>query len=203
MASYHDFAEKFESGILYGKEKVASHQRSYCGGDWCIKLDHPEIGSICSGGRFDNLAEYYTDKKLPGVGISIGLTRLFFVLEDQGYLNDQLNTAPADVLILPMTEDLSAAIALATQLRNAGVRTQLYGEQKKFKQKMSYADKLGVPYVIFLGEEEISSGVAAVKNMRTGEQVKLSPDEAVKLIQSGLEQLNQGAPVVDKVVDKE
>ena len=166
-------------------------------------LDHPEIGSICSGGRYDNLAEYYTDKKLPGVGISIGLTRLFFVLEDQGYLNDQLNTAPADVLILPMTEDLSAAIALATQLRNAGVRTQLYGEQKKFKQKMSYADKLGVPYVIFLGEEEISSGVAAVKNMRTGEQVKLSPDEAVKLIQSGLEQLNQGAPVVDKVVDKE
>ena len=166
-------------------------------------LDHPEIGSICSGGRYDNLAEYYTDKKLPGVGISIGLTRLFFVLEDQGYLNDQLNTAPADVLILPMTEDLSAAIALATQLRSAGVRTQLYGEQKKFKQKMSYADKLGVPYVIFLGEEEISSGVAAVKNMRTGEQVKLSPDEAVKLIQSGLEQLNQGAPVVDKVVDKE
>ena len=166
-------------------------------------LDHPEIGSICSGGRYDNLAEYYTDKQLPGVGISIGLTRLFFVLEDQGYLNDQLNTAPADVLILPMTEDLSAAIALATQLRNAGVRTQLYGEQKKFKQKMSYADKLGVPYVIFLGEEEISSGVAAVKNMRTGEQVKLSPDEAVKLIQSGLEQLNQGAPVVDKVVDKE
>ena len=166
-------------------------------------LDHPEIGSICSGGRYDNLAEYYTDKKLPGVGISIGLTRLFFVLEDQGYLNDQLNTAPADVLILPMTEDLSAAIALATQLRNAGVRTQLYGEQKKFKQKMSYADKLGVPYVIFLGEEEISSGVAAVKNMRTGEQVKRSPDEAVKLIQSGLEQLNQGAPVVDKVVDKE
>lgn len=166
-------------------------------------LDHPEIGSICSGGRYDNLAEYYTDKKLPGVGISIGLTRLFFVLEGQGYLNDQLNTAPADVLILPMTEDLSAAIALATQLRNAGVRTQLYGEQKKFKQKMSYADKLGIPYVIFLGEEEISSGVAAVKNMRTGEQVKLSPDEAVKLIQSGLEQLNQGAPVVDKVVDKE
>ena len=166
-------------------------------------LDHPEIGSICSGGRFDNLAEYYTDKKLPGVGISIGLTRLFFVLEDQGYLNDQLNTAPADALILPMTEDLSAAIALATQLRDAGVRTQLYGEQKKFKQKMSYADKLGVPYVIFLGEEEISSGVAAVKNMRTGEQVKLSPDEAVKLIQAGLEQLNQGTPVVDKLVDKE
>ena len=114
-------------------------------------LDHPEIGSICSGGRYDNLAEYYTEKQLPGVGISIGLTRLFFVLEDQGYLNDALNTAPADVLILPMTDDLSPAIALATQLREAGIRTQIHGEQKKFKQKISYADKLSIPYAVFLG----------------------------------------------------
>ncbi len=161
-------------------------------------LDHPEIGSICSGGRYDNLAEYYTEKQLPGVGISIGLTRLFFVLEDQGYLNDQLNTAPADVLILPMTEDLTGAISLSTTLRNAGIRAQLYGEQKKFKQKMSYADKLGVPYVIFLGEEELAAGVAAVKNMRTGEQVKLSPADAVAHIQAGLQELNQGAPILDK-----
>ena len=102
-----------------------------------VMLDHPEIGSICSGGRYDNLAEYYTDKQLPGVGISIGLTRLFFVLEDQGYLNDALLTAPADVLILPMTQDLSPAISLATTLREAGVRTQLYTEQKKFKAKMN------------------------------------------------------------------
>ena len=161
-------------------------------------LDHPEIGSICSGGRYDHLAEYYTEKQLPGVGISIGLTRLFFVLEDQGYLNDQLNTAPADVLILPMTEDLTGAISLSTTLRNAGIRAQLYGEQKKFKQKMSYADKLGVPYVIFLGEEELAAGVAAVKNMRTGEQVKLSPADAVAHIQAGLQELNQGAPILDK-----
>ncbi len=161
-------------------------------------LDHPEIGSICSGGRFDNLAEYYTDRQLPGVGISIGLTRLFFVLENQGYLNDQLNTAPADVLVLPMTDDLGPAIALSTQLRNAGIRTQLYGEQKKFKQKMSYADKLGVPYVVFLGDDEIQSGVAAVKNMRSGEQVKLSPADAVAQIQAGLAVLNQGTPVQDK-----
>lgn len=161
-------------------------------------LDHPEIGSICSGGRFDNLAEYYTDRQLPGVGISIGLTRLFFVLENQGYLNDQLNTAPADVLVLPMTDDLGPAIALSTQLRNAGIRTQLYGEQKKFKQKMSYADKLGVPYVIFLGDDEVQSGVAAVKNMRSGEQVKLSPADAVAQIQAGLAGLNQGTPVQDK-----
>ena len=114
-------------------------------------LDHPEIGSVCSGGRYDNLAEYYTDKQLPGVGISIGLTRLFFVLEDQGYLNDNLNTSPADVLILPMTDDLGPAIQLATYLRDRRLQVQVYGEQKKFKQKMSYADKLGVPYVILLG----------------------------------------------------
>ena len=93
-------------------------------------IDHPEIGSVCSGGRYDNLAEYYTDKQLPGVGISIGLTRLFYVLGEQGMLNDALPTAPADVLVIPMTEDLSAAVALATQLRSAGVRTQLYTEQK-------------------------------------------------------------------------
>ena len=110
-------------------------------------LDHPEIGSVCSGGRYDNLAEYYTDKQLPGVGISIGLTRLFYVLGEQGMLNPELPTAPADVLILPMTEDLSPAIALATQLRQAGIRTQLHCEQKKFKAKMSYADKLAIPYV--------------------------------------------------------
>ena len=163
-------------------------------------LDHPEIGSICSGGRYDNLAEYYTDKQLPGVGISIGLTRLFFVLEDQGYLNDSLNTSPADVLILPMTDDLAPAISLATALRTAGIRTQIYGEQKKFKQKMSYADKIGVPYAIFLGEEEITSGVAAVKDMRSGEQVKLPAAEAAAHILAGLVSLNQGAPIQDKGV---
>ena len=161
-------------------------------------LDHPEIGSICSGGRYDNLAEYYTDKQLPGVGISIGLTRLFFVLEDQGYLNDELNTAPADGLILPMTEDLAPAIALATQLRSAGIRTQIHAEQKKFKQKIGYADKLAIPYAIFLGEDEINSGVAAVKDMKTGEQVKLTTDEAIAHIAAGLAKLNEGLPILDK-----
>ena len=161
-------------------------------------LDHPEIGSICSGGRYDNLAEYYTDKQLPGVGISIGLTRLFFVLEDQGYLNDELNTAPADVLILPMTEDLAPAIALATQLRGAGIRTQIHAEQKKFKQKIGYADKLAIPYAIFLGEDEINAGVAAVKDMKSGEQVKLAGEEAIAHIKAGLAKLNEGLPILDK-----
>ena len=142
-------------------------------------LDHPEIGSICSGGRYDNLAEYYTDKQLPGVGISIGLTRLFYVLSEQGMLNGDMNTAPTDVLILPMTDDLSPAISFASRLRQAGIRTQLYTEQKKFKQKMSYADKLGVPYVVFLGEDEVRQGAVSVKDMISGEQNTLPLDQAV------------------------
>ena len=149
-------------------------------------LDHPEIGSVCSGGRYDNLAEYYTDKQLPGVGISIGLTRLFYVLQEQGMLNEALNSAPADALILPMTGDLGPAAALATQLRQAGVRTQLYTEQKKFKQKMTYADRIGVPYVLFLGDDEIAQGTVSVKYMATGEQVALLAAEAAEYLQKGL-----------------
>ena len=150
-------------------------------------LDHPEIGSICSGGRYDNLAEYYTDKQLPGVGISIGLTRLFFVLEDQGYLNDQMLTSPTDVLILPMTDDLAPAIAFATQLRDAGVRAQLYTEQKKFKQKMTYADKIGVPYAAFLGEDEVKQQAVSVKDMASGQQQTLPTADAVALIAQGIQ----------------
>ena len=156
-------------------------------------LDHPEIGSVCSGGRYDNLAEYYTDKQLPGVGISIGLTRLFYVLGEQGMLNPDLPTAPADVLILPMTDDLSAAISLATQLRENGIRAQIHGENKKFKQKISYADKLGIPYVIFLGEDEINAGVVACKDMATGEQTKLEPEATIARIKAGLAEKEKGA----------
>ena len=163
-----------------------------------VMLDHPEIGSICSGGRYDNLAECYTGKKLPGVGISIGLTRLFYVLGEQGYLNDQLVTAPADVLVLPMTEDLTAAISFATQLRQGGVRAQVYAEQKKFKAKMSYADKLGIPYVAFLGEDEISQGVVKIKDMLTGQQEVLSPAAAVQTIAEVMGQRAQGKPIREK-----
>ena len=157
--------------------------------------DHPEIGSICSGGRYDNLAEYYTDKQLPGVGISIGLTRLFYVLEEQGYLNGELNTAPADVLILPMTEDLSPAIAFATQLREAGVRAQLYTEPKKFKQKMTYADRLGVPFAAFLGEDEINQNKVSLKDMRSGEQRLLSGGEAAAAILDAMKASGEAAPI--------
>ena len=161
-------------------------------------LDHPEVGSVCSGGRYDNLAEYYTEKQLPGVGISIGLTRLFYVLGEQGMLNPDLPTAPADVLILPMTEDLSAAISLATQLRENGIRTQLHCEEKKFKQKIAYADKLGIPYVIFLGEDEIAAGVVACKDLATGEQTKLDAAATIYRIKAGLADREKGAVILDQ-----
>ena len=159
-------------------------------------LDHPEIGSICSGGRYDNLAEYYTDKVLPGVGISIGLTRLFFILNEQKLLNGERNTAPADVLLLPMVEDLSPAVELATRFRNAGVRVQLYGEQKKFKAKMNYADKIGVPFVVFLGEDEIREGVVACKDMKSGEQTKLGFEETLARVRDGLARMDEGAVIL-------
>ena len=160
-------------------------------------LDHPEIGSVCSGGRYDNLAGYYIEKQLPGVGISIGLTRLFYVLDEQGLLNPELPSAPADALVLPMTADPGPAIALAESLRSAGVRVQLYGEQKKFKQKMAYADKLGVPFAVLLGEDEIAESMCSVKNMRTGEQVKLTAEDAAAFIKTTLS-ANNGPIILEK-----
>ena len=161
-------------------------------------LDHPEIGSVCSGGRYDNLAAYYTDRQLPGVGISIGLTRLFYVLGEQGLLNPELPTAPADALVLPMTQDPGPAIALATGLREAGIRTQVYMEQKKFKQKMSYCDKLSIPYAVLLGEDEIQAGLCSVKDLATGQQVTVTPAEAADLILKGIAQKNQGSVILEK-----
>ena len=149
-------------------------------------LDHPEVGSICSGGRYDNLAGFYTDRKLPGVGISIGLTRLFFILNDQGMFNGLAPTAPCDVLLLPMSADIGEAAALALRLRTAGISTQLYTENKKFKQKMSYADRLQIPYVVFLGDDEIAARTVSCKDMQSGEQSSLSEAETIDRIKSGL-----------------
>ena len=158
-------------------------------------LDHPEIGSVCSGGRYDNLAGYYIEKQLPGVGISIGLTRLFYVLDEQGLLNPALPSAPADALVLPMTAEPGPAIALAQALRAEGIKVQLYGEQKKFKQKMAYANKLGVPFAVLLGEDEIAENVCSVKNMITGEQVKLPVVEAATHIKAALQ--NNGPIILE------
>ena len=146
-------------------------------------LDHPEVGSVCSGGRYDNLAEYYTDKKLPGVGVSIGVTRLFYILQEQGLLNDELDTAPCEALVIPMGEDVTGyAVECATALRSAGVRTQVYTEKKKVKAKFSYADKLGIPFAVVIGGDEAAEGVVSLKNLTTGEQVKLPPAEAARTI---------------------
>ena len=156
---------------------------------------HPEIGSVCSGGRYDNLAEYYTDRALPGVGISIGVTRLFYVLSEQGLLNPELACAPADAIVLPMTEELGFAAVTATKLREAGIRTQLYTEGKKFKQKLSYASKLGMPFAVIIGEDEATSGLVALKDMRRGEQVSCTPDEAAEKIKTALAE-SAGTPLI-------
>ncbi len=161
-------------------------------------LDYPEIGSICSGGRYDNLAEYYTDRKLPGVGISIGATRLFYVLEEQGLLNPDQPTAPADVLVIPMADDFVKAVEVATTLRDAGIRTQLYTEKKKFKAKIGYADKLGIPYVVFLGEDEIANNVITLKEMTSGEQRTLPAADAVAALKEGLAVKNSGTVILEK-----
>ena len=180
-----------------------------------VMLDHPEVGSICSGGRYDNLAEYYTEKQLPGVGISIGLTRLFYVLQEQKMLNPAASAAPADVLILPMTGDLSAAISFATALRAQGVRAQLHCEQKKFKQKLNYANKLSIPFAAFLGEDEVKAGTVTVKNLLMGDdfteeekadmesqgffkQVTLPVAEAVSYVKNCLSDPKDDRPILDK-----
>jgi histidyl-tRNA synthetase len=160
-------------------------------------LDHPEVGSICSGGRYDNLAEYYTDKSLPGVGISIGLTRLFYVLNECHMLSDQAITAPADVLVIPMTEDLTPAIALATQLRDQGIRTQIYAEQKKTKAKLSYCDRLGIPYALLLGEDEIREDKVTLKTLATGQQVTVPLAEAMRTMKLAIWEARQGVVIQD------
>ena len=116
-----------------------------------------------------NLAEYYTDKKLPGVGISIGLTRLFYKLNELNLINANKKSI-SDVLIVPMIEDMTVPIKVANNLRNKGINTEIFLNNKKLKAKMKYADKLEIPYVIVIGEDEVNSGVLKVKNMRTGEE---------------------------------
>ena len=143
---------------------------------------HPEIGSICSGGRYDNLAEFYTDRKLPGVGISIGATRLFYVLSEQGLLNGEVNAAAADAIVISMTGDMNYAAQAATVLRAAGVGTQLYADARKGKESLAYAGKLGVPFAVIIGEDEQSGGLVAVKDMRSGTQETMTGAQAAERI---------------------
>ena len=132
-----------------------------------------ELGSVCSGGRYENLAEYYTDKQLPGVGISIGLTRLFYKLNELQLIKAEKKSI-AEVLVVPMVQDLTVPIQIATDLRKKGISTEVYLNDKKLKTKMKYADKLEIPYVIVVGEDEINSGIVKIKNMKTGEEKETS-----------------------------
>ncbi len=159
-------------------------------------LDYPEVGSVCSGGRYDNLAEYYTDRKLPGVGVSIGVSRLFFILQDQGLLRPEAARPPCDALVIPMGDVLDAAAAAATVLRGAGVRTQLYMEQKKAKAKFAYADRLRIPFAVIIGEDEKAAGTVSLKDLGSGAQETLTAAEAAEKIRAGLAPV--GVPVQEK-----
>ena len=134
--------------------------------------DYRELGSVCSGGRYENLAEYYTDKKLPGVGVSIGLTRLFYKLNEMNLIKASKKSI-SEVLIIPMVEDLTIPIKIANKLRTKGTNAEIYLNNKKLKAKFKYADKLKIPYVIVVGEDEIQSGKYTLKNMETGEEQKI------------------------------
>lgn len=146
-----------------------------------VITEHPEFGSVCSGGRYDNLAEFYTDKKLPGVGISIGVTRLFSVLKETGFFDFE-KASPVDALIIPMTQNMGYCISVMKTLREKGVRVQTYYEDKKLKKKMTYANRINAPYAVIIGDDEIAAGKVALKNLDTGEQTVCTAVEAAAII---------------------
>jgi histidyl-tRNA synthetase len=148
--------------------------------------DYPGIGSVCSGGRYDNLAEYYTEQKLPGVGISIGLTRLFYQLKEAGIVLDKDVLSLTKVLIAPISDDMEYSAMIANRLRSENIVTEVYMEDAKTSRKLAYANKLGIPYVILIGEDEISNNLLTLKNMKAGEQNKLSLEEAIRQIKEDI-----------------
>ncbi|MBL4937261.1 histidine--tRNA ligase [Clostridium sp. YIM B02515] len=147
-----------------------------------ILNDYPGIGSVCSGGRYDNLAEYYTTQKLPGVGISIGLSRLFYQLKEAGFFKESVSSTLTKALVVPMDENVGYSINVATGLKNAGIPSEVFFEDGKFVKKLNYANKLGIPYVIIIGGDEIASGILTLKDMRSGEQFKLTVEEIINKI---------------------
>ena len=143
--------------------------------------EYRELGSVCSGGRYDNLAEYYTDKKMPGVGISIGLTRLFYKLNELQAIKEEQKSI-SKVLVISMVEDNTRAVEVANVLRKNDIPTEVYLENKKIKTKFKYADKLSIPYVIVIGEDEINNNTVTLKNMESGNQETISLDEVIEKI---------------------
>jgi len=147
-----------------------------------ILNDHPEIGSVCSGGRYDNLAGHYTKTSLPGVGISIGLTRLFYKLREIGVIQSSAQS-PASVVVMPFgQEQYASTIRAASLLRKAGVAVMLHTEPDKIKKKMAYADRMGFTYVILIGEKEDEAASLTLRNMQTGENKLIAFDELLAYI---------------------
>lgn len=147
-----------------------------------ILNDHPTIGSVCSGGRYDNLASNYTKTQLPGVGVSIGLTRLFYKLIEAGVVKPVRQTL-AQVIIMPMSDnELARALEIVTKLREAGVMTILYTEPNDFGKKFKYADKMGIRYAAVIGEQELTNNTLSVKDMQTGERAEMSPAQLLETI---------------------
>lgn len=147
-----------------------------------ILNDYPGIGSVCSGGRYDNLAEYYTTQKLPGVGISIGLSRLFYQLKEAGFFKEETASTLTKVLVVPMDENAAYSIGVANKLRQRGIASEVFFEGGKLQKKLNYANKLGIPYVILIGSEEIESNILTLKDMKEGQQFKLSAEEIINKI---------------------
>lgn len=141
--------------------------------------DHKEFGALGGGGRYENLAEYFTDKKLPGVGMSIGLTRLFDLFDQNGLL-PVIKTTNIDLYILPIGDYTKECISLCQYFRNVGIKAEVAYSDKSFKSKMKEADRRKIPYILVVGENEVNSEVYSLKNMTTGEQYNLSKEECLK-----------------------
>ena len=144
---------------------------------------HPEFGSVCSGGRYDNLTGYYTDKKLPGIGISIGLTRLFSQLRDNGLIAPKTGSI-AKVLVIPMDKDVVPyAVKTANTFRANGIPADVYYGTKGMKQKMKYAARMGVAYAAIIGTDEAAAGTLALKDMNgEGGQKTVTAEEAIEIL---------------------
>ncbi len=148
---------------------------------------HPQIGSICSGGRYDNLASHYTKSKLPGVGISIGLTRLFFQLRDAGLVGSADSSVDALVTLLD-DDGLDHALALSQRLRASGFNVETQLEPRKLAKQLQYADRAGIRFVVIRGEDEASRGTVAVKDLRRGDQFEVAEDQLAQTLQVEREQ---------------
>ena len=149
--------------------------------------EHPQIGSVCSGGRYENLASSYTKSKLPGVGISIGATRLFWQLREAGIIS----TAESSVEVMVGLMDearLADSLDIARRLRGAGINAEVQLEAKKLARQFQYADRAGIRFVVLYGDDEAARGVVKVKDMKSQEQFELGRDELAAALKVELEQ---------------